>query len=1215
LKKKFGTCSFELKKGKKFENPVVSTIDKKLSGGINMGHLTKSSPASYVQEEPEETKVKDGFLSRNKLYFIHSMAYAIGKEWIHGRRSRKIKVPTTKANAGRSFHQKIIILFITAAIFSVVTEMAAAERRTLGQRKSEADEEVKKHSIGHVPKPAVISDVETKDAPGKTYKPVKGVRGKNPNLGKSGSSAHKFIEVEIAVSDEFNIEYISSLPRAPGSDLEVLDDPEHVRVQLSASELKALADKGAKITVLRKFILAEGIKGGEAASQDNGVLTVSYCYGSNSSNIWIPEWDWTYSPICISCAPTGATVDSIDVHFEIIHPCRNDLEVDLNDEDLGCEFDLWSEEGGCVPNINKTVTGITVCNGELVNQCWLLYAADWWTYDDGYIDYWWIKVYYETCEAPANDGCPSAVAVTEGVPYIGSTVCATGGSQSSCSFGDTADVWHSFTVASTGIYTISLAGSGFDTTLAVYDYCGGTELACNDDISYPAILQSELAISLTAGTTYIIRVAGYNGATGSYRLLVEGCTPASPNDDCEDAIAISEAVPYYGSTVCATGGSQSSCSFGDTADVWHSFTPTSMGIFTISLAGSTFDTTLTVFDECGGTELACNDDTGEGLQSKITMSMSEAVTYLIRIAGYNGGSGEYTLNLTRNPCVLPAEPNNPSPANGASNVPCGTILSWNGGGAGKSEKAAAAGLQDDIKPKVIYGPDDRLDEYEVEEPNISAIGDSVPVLVCGSELTNNGNGTFTLQTQSFADWYSGSGRPLCSDEPFRNQPVVSPCCSAFLVAPDIIATAGHCTDMCYQMAVVFGYVMVDASTARVTVDASEVYYCEEVLVSEAGQPDFALIRLDREVAGHSPLSVRTVGKIPDAEPLVVVGYPVGLPRKYAGGASIRDNSNAVQFQANLDTYGGNSGSPIFSTNTLQGEGILTAGQQDFVASGSCDRSQVCSDSGCPGWEYATRTTELADWLPWETYDVYFDSNDPPVQVICNDIDVPMCEPGTLKANTRYYWQVVAENPCGETHGPSGPGNCWSFTTAPAPTITGWEIAATHGSGIGELWCPIENGYVEPRICGVTRLRVYFGQAMDINVTDPNVLSIYGVINGTQPHSCSVGWDGNTCMIITLCSALPDQDTYTISVGTEVKSSAGYALAGDRNICITALKGDVNSSRAVNSQDMLAIRVRIGESVGCSNARYEVNCSGALNSQDMLAVRTNASHVAPQCPEK
>jgi hypothetical protein len=91
FEKKFGTYSFELKKGKKFENPVVSTIDKKLSGGINMGHLTKSSPASYVQEEPEETKVKDGFLSRNKLYFIHSMAYAIGKEWIHRRRQENEK--------------------------------------------------------------------------------------------------------------------------------------------------------------------------------------------------------------------------------------------------------------------------------------------------------------------------------------------------------------------------------------------------------------------------------------------------------------------------------------------------------------------------------------------------------------------------------------------------------------------------------------------------------------------------------------------------------------------------------------------------------------------------------------------------------------------------------------------------------------------------------------------------------------------------------------------------------------------------------------------------------------------------------------------------------------------------------------------------------------------------------------------------------------------
>jgi hypothetical protein len=120
-------------------------------------------------------------------------------------------------------------------------------------------------------------------------------------------------------------------------------------------------------------------------------------------------------------------------------------------------------------------------------------------------------------EPPSHDKCNNAVVVEEGVVFSGSTVGATGTDISSCAFNDSLDMWHSYTPTSSGLVTISLCGISFDTTLAVYDGCGGTELACNDDFCG---LQSELAVNLTAGTTYLIRVAGYDGDTGNYALTV-----------------------------------------------------------------------------------------------------------------------------------------------------------------------------------------------------------------------------------------------------------------------------------------------------------------------------------------------------------------------------------------------------------------------------------------------------------------------------------------------------------------------------------------------------------------------------------------------------------------------------------------------------------------------------------------------------------------------
>jgi hypothetical protein len=116
------------------------------------------------------------------------------------------------------------------------------------------------------------------------------------------------------------------------------------------------------------------------------------------------------------------------------------------------------------------------------------------------------------------------------------------------------------------------------------------------------------------------------------------------NDFCVDAIEVEVGVSYSGTTENATGDSESGCSFFDDRDVWYIFTPTQSGLVSISLLGSSFDTTLAVYDECGGPELACNDD-AVGLQSEITMQVEAGSSYLIRIAGFEHDTGDYVLTI------------------------------------------------------------------------------------------------------------------------------------------------------------------------------------------------------------------------------------------------------------------------------------------------------------------------------------------------------------------------------------------------------------------------------------------------------------------------------------------------------------------------------------------------------------------------------------------
>jgi subtilisin-like proprotein convertase family protein len=128
-------------------------------------------------------------------------------------------------------------------------------------------------------------------------------------------------------------------------------------------------------------------------------------YGSNTSNVTIPDnGGWVSSAITISGAPAGATVTGIDVHFSAVHPYSGDLNVDLNADPQGAfgNYDIWKREGGGADNPSRTVNGISTFNGLSVNRTWYLYARDEEAGDAGYIDEWWIRVYYDNPTPPGT---------------------------------------------------------------------------------------------------------------------------------------------------------------------------------------------------------------------------------------------------------------------------------------------------------------------------------------------------------------------------------------------------------------------------------------------------------------------------------------------------------------------------------------------------------------------------------------------------------------------------------------------------------------------------------------------------------------------------------------------------------------------------------------------------------------------------------------------
>jgi V8-like Glu-specific endopeptidase len=263
------------------------------------------------------------------------------------------------------------------------------------------------------------------------------------------------------------------------------------------------------------------------------------------------------------------------------------------------------------------------------------------------------------------------------------------------------------------------------------------------------------------------------------------------------------------------------------------------------------------------------------------------------------------------------------------------------------------------KQKGIYGVDDRKDFYEFEGDLEKSLAESVAALFKDDDVNSNGDGTSALFTVPLSRSFG-----VCGGERFAQQPTGA-FCTGFLVGPDLIATAGHCIDSSNVETVrfVFGFRMISAGEAALVIPDKDIYSGKEMVgwtLDPGTGEDWALVRLDRAVDDRPVLALRGSGRVSDDAPVFVMGYPSGLPLKFANGSNVRDNTPVTYFIANLDTYGGNSGSPVFSADGVV-EGILVRGGTDYVPNGNCNVSLVCPTTGCRG-EDVTRITELAESL-------------------------------------------------------------------------------------------------------------------------------------------------------------------------------------------------------------------------------------------------------------
>ncbi|NNJ80830.1 MAG: hypothetical protein HKP11_01430, partial [Flavobacteriaceae bacterium] len=323
------------------------------------------------------------------------------------------------------------------------------------------------------------------------------------------------------------------------------------------------------------------VAGGLPADIDPGATSTGDC--ANAPNDY---------PVTVGDAGTIGVDSNIDnVTLTITHTFDGDLDIWLVSP-AGTELILSDQNGGGGDNFINTVfmdgagplsggappytgtfepdggTFAAAFDGEDIQGDWLLRICDRFGGDTGTVDAFSISICRP--DPPNNDECVDAFTVACGDVVVGETFSFTdsGGNPAP-------DVWYSFTGSgSPQVVTVSLCdgGTDYDSFLRVFDACGGTEIAANDD---SCGLQSELSFLSDGTSTYYIMVEGFGSNSGNFSMAIT-CVDPPVNDECDGALSINCGETVVGETNTATFDAAAPvCVTGITAPgVWYVFDDT-----------------------------------------------------------------------------------------------------------------------------------------------------------------------------------------------------------------------------------------------------------------------------------------------------------------------------------------------------------------------------------------------------------------------------------------------------------------------------------------------------------------------------------------------------------------------------------------------------------------------------------------------------------------
>ncbi len=243
--------------------------------------------------------------------------------------------------------------------------------------------------------------------------------------------------------------------------------------------------------------------------------------------------------------------------------------------------------------------------------------------------------------------------------------------------------------------------------------------------------------------------------------------------------------------------------------------------------------------------------------------------------------------------------------------------------------------------KTVYGNDDTTKLSQIQSIHFPVFG-----LITKTDTTSMSNDSIIIKSKTIKDRYH-----MCGDDSVETMPSLFSC-SGFLIADNLLVTASHCvTGMNMQCKDLFWYNYFYDQTLT-TIKKTELIRCQKILYSD---PENDLVIM--KVQNNNHQNVVEIGQCAIEQYNVktkihAIGYPAGGPATKSNGSIIEVTDQPINFfRTDIDSFTGNSGSPVFDSETGRLVGMLVGGESDLIydTKRGCYVQKKCIDvNSCSG---------------------------------------------------------------------------------------------------------------------------------------------------------------------------------------------------------------------------------------------------------------------------